>query len=304
MAHGVALPPAPQTGEVGAASRLSIRLRRRRQWRLFALTAPLILFLAIVYGYPIAGFLSRSVIDPTLTGTHVQELTSSAAAIKIILITFRIAFTVTIGCLLLGYPVAYLLSSINPRVGNLLMILVLIPFWTSILVRTYAWMVILGNSGLINNLLTGLHVIPQPLPLIFNEFSVHVGMIHILLPFMILTLYGGMRGIDRNLLRAAQNLGASPWIAFLRVFLPLSLPGIFGGCLLVFILSLGFYITPSLLGGPSDYMISMFMAVQVNELLDWGYAALLALILLASTIAIFLIFSRFVRLDRLYGGRS
>jgi ABC-type spermidine/putrescine transport system permease subunit I len=129
-------------------------------------------------------------------------------------------------------------------------------------------------------------------------------MIHILLPFMILTLYSVMRGIDRNLLRAAQSLGATPWSAFLRVFLPLSRPGIFGGCVLVFILSLGFYITPSLLGGPGDYMISMFIYVQVSELLDWGYAALLALVLLASTIVIFLIASRFVKLERIYGGRA
>jgi putative spermidine/putrescine transport system permease protein len=304
MAQPVALPPATPTGQTVAASALSVRLTRRRQWRLFALSAPLTLFLAIVYGYPLLGFLSRSVFDPTLTASHVQEFTSSAVALKIILITFRIATTVTIGCLLLGYPVAYLLSSINPRVSNLLMILVLVPFWTSILVRTYAWMVMLGNSGVINRALMGLHLISSPLPLLFNQFSVHVGMIHILLPFMILTLYSVMRGIDRSLLRAAQSLGATPWSAFLRVFLPLSLPGIFGGCVLVFILSLGFYITPALLGGPGDYMISMFIYVQVSELLDWGYAALLALVLLASTIVIFLIASRFVKLQRIYGGRS
>jgi putative spermidine/putrescine transport system permease protein len=302
MARPIALPPTTDTGT--PASALSVRLTRRRQWRLLALVAPLILFLLVVYGYPLLGFLSRSVFDPTLTGSHVQELTSGAAAFKIIWITFRIATTVTICCLVLGYPVAYLLASINPRAGNLLMILVLVPFWTSILVRTYSWMVILGNSGVINNALLSLGIIHSPLPLLFNSFSVHVGMIHILLPFMILTLYSVMRGIDRNLLRAAQNLGASPWSAFLRIFLPLSMPGIFGGCVLVFILSLGFYITPELLGGPSDYMISMFIYIQVNELLDWGYAALLAAILLASTILIFWIASRFVRLERIYGGRS
>ncbi len=300
MARPISLPPATDTGI--PASPLSVRLTRRRQWRLFALVAPLVLFLLVVYGYPLVGFLSRSVFDPTLTGSHIQELTSGDTAFKIILLTFRIALTVTIGCLVLGYPVAYLLSSINPRASNLLMILVLVPFWTSILVRTYSWMVILGNSGVINNALLHLGFIHSALPLLFNSFSVHVGMIHILLPFMIITLYSVMRGIDRNLLRAAQNLGASPWTAFLRIFLPLSMPGIFAGCVLVFILSLGFYITPELLGGPSDYMISMFIYIQVNELLDWGYAALLALILLVSTIVIFWLASRFVRLERIYGG--
>jgi ABC-type spermidine/putrescine transport system permease subunit I len=302
MAQPITLPPT--TERTLAASTLSVRLTRRRQWRLFALVVPLVLFLLVVYGYPLVGFMSRGVFDPTLTGAHLQELTSGDTAFRIILITFRIAATVTIGCLVLGYPVAYLLSSLNPRASNLLMILVLVPFWTSILVRTYSWMVILGNSGVINNFLMSVGVTRTPLPLLFNTFSVHVGMIHILLPFMILTLYSVMRGIDRNLLRAAQNLGATPWTAFLRIFLPLSMPGIFGGCVLVFILSLGFYITPQLLGGPSDYMISMFMFIQVNELLDWGYAALLALVLLASTIVIFVIASRFVRLERIYGGRS
>ena len=302
MAQPITLPPT--TESTLSASTLSVRLTRRRQWRLFALVVPLVVFLLVVYGYPLVGFMSRGVFDPTLTGAHLQELTSGDTAFRIILITFRIAATVTIGCLVLGYPVAYLLSSINPRASNLLMILVLVPFWTSILVRTYSWMVILGNSGVINNLLMSVGVIRTPLPLLFNTFSVHVGMIHILLPFMILTLYSVMRGIDRNLLRAAQNLGATPWTAFLRIFLPLSMPGIFGGCVLVFILSLGFYITPQLLGGPSDYMISMFMFIQVNELLDWGYAALLALVLLVSTIVIFVIASRFVRLERIYGGRS
>jgi len=300
----MAVPPAGKIGEVVRPSARSLRETRRRQIRLVALAIPLIVFLIIVYGWPIIGFLSRSFLDPTLTAKHWQDVTSSSAAIRIVLITFRIATTVTLSCLVLGYPVAYLLSSINSRVGNLLMILVLVPFWTSILVRTYSWMVILGNSGLINNILTGLHLISAPLPLLFNSFSVHVGMIHILLPFMILTLYSVMRGIDRNLLRAAQNLGASPWSAFWRIFVPLSLPGVFSGCVLVFILALGFYITPQLLGGPTDYMVSMFMYVQVTELLDWGYAALLALILLVVTVVIFALFSRFMKLDRIYGGRS
>jgi ABC-type spermidine/putrescine transport system permease subunit I len=129
-------------------------------------------------------------------------------------------------------------------------------------------------------------------------------MIHILLPFMILTLYSVMKGIDRSLLRAAQSLGASPWTAFLRVFLPLSLPGIFAGCVLVFILGLGFYITPALLGGPGDYTISMYMQLQVNELLDWGYAAVLAGVLLIATLLIVALASRFIRLERIYGGRA
>lgn len=282
----------------------SVRISRVRQFRFFLLGVPLIIFLGVVYGYPLVAFLLQGFFDPHLTGTHVHDFVSDNVGIKVTLLTFRLAATVTLGTLLLGYPVAYLLSSVPARVGNLLMICVLVPFWTSILVRTYAWMVILGHDGVINNFLTFFHIIPHPLPLLFNEFSVHVGMIHILLPFMILTLYSVMRGIDRSLLRAAQSLGATPWTAFLRVFLPLSLPGIFAGCVLVFILALGFYITPALLGGPSDYTISMFMSLEINELLDWGYAAVLAIVLLVATIVVFAIASRFVRLDRVYGGRT
>ncbi|HZS90262.1 MAG TPA: ABC transporter permease [Chloroflexota bacterium] len=296
--------PAPHGGRAIEPSALSLRLTRRRQLRLLALAVPLVLYLLLVFGYPLLAFLSRGVFDPGLTATHVQELTGSGIALKIILITFRTAATVTLGCLLLGYPVAYLLSSLSPRRANLLMILVLVPFWTSILVRTYAWMVILGNAGLINNLLLALHLIASPVPLLFNTFSVHVGMIHVLLPFMVLTLYSVMQRIDRNLLRAGQSLGATPWQTFVRVFLPLSMPGVFGGCVLVFILSLGFYITPQLLGGTTDYLISMFITLQINELLNWGYAALLAAVLLVSTLVIFAIASRFVQLDRLYGGRT
>jgi putative spermidine/putrescine transport system permease protein len=298
-----AAPPVVPVESIEQSAR-SLRLTRVRQVRLVLLAAPLILFLVVAYGYPLVEFLARGVLDPALTSSHIHDFLTDGVGIKITLLTFRLAATVTIGTLLLGYPVAYLLSTLPARTSNLLMILVLIPFWTSILVRTYAWMVILGHDGVINNFLAEIHVIKAPLPLLFNEFSVHVGMIHILLPYMILTIYSVMRGIDRSLLRAAQSLGATPWTAFRKIFLPLSLPGVFAGCVLVFILSLGFYITPELLGGPSDYTVSMFMSIEINELLDWGYAAVLAGVLLIATVLVFLLSSRFVAIERVYRGRT
>ncbi len=180
------------------------------------------------------------------------------------------------------------------------MILVLIPFWTSILVRSYAWMVLLGQEGIINEALLATGVRAEPMQLLNTRFAVYVGMIHILLPFMILPLYAVMRGIDRNLLRAAENLGASPGAVFRRIFLPLSLPGVAAGCLLVFILGLGFYITPALLGGQRDVMVSMLIQQQISQL-KWGFGATLALILLIVALGIYLVFTRLLGVERVFG---
>jgi ABC-type spermidine/putrescine transport system permease subunit I len=180
------------------------------------------------------------------------------------------------------------------------MIFILIPFWTSILVRSYSWMVLLGKEGIINEALRAMGRTSEPIQLMHTRFAVYVGMIHILLPFMILPLYAVMRGIDRNLLRAAENLGAAPWSVFRRVFLPLSLPGIAAGCLLVFILALGFFITPALLGGQKDVMISMLIEQQVSQL-KWGFGAMLAFVLLALALGIYVIFTRLLGVERVFG---
>jgi putative spermidine/putrescine transport system permease protein len=203
---------------------------------------------------------------------------------------------------LYAYPLFQLLSSVPPKTLNLLMILVVIPFWTSILVRTYAWMVLLGRKGIINNLLLSLGTIHSPIKLMYNLLGVNIGMVHILLPFAILPMYSVMKGIDRNLLKAAQNLGASPTRSFFKVFLPLSLPGVGASVLLTFILALGFFITPALLGGLRDVMISMLIETQVGELLNWGFASALAVILILITLIIFFIFNRFLGFEKMWGG--
>jgi ABC-type spermidine/putrescine transport system permease subunit I len=177
---------------------------------------------------------------------------------------------------------------------------VLVPFWTSILVRTYAWMVLLGRQGIINELLQSLGIIDQPLRLLNTRFAVYVSMVHILLPFMILPLYSVMRGIDRSVLRAAEGLGARPSAVFRQVMLPLSLPGVAAGCLLVFILSLGFYITPALVGGPKDLMISVLIAQQV-DLFNWAFASALAAVLLVGALLIFVIFNRILGVEKIFG---
>jgi len=266
---------------------------------LFYLIIPLLVYLAVFYAYPMFQMISRSLFDPDLTLEHYQEFFSVSAFTVVMLNTFSIAFFTTILCLLLGYPIGYLLTIVSQKTAQVLMMFIIIPFWISILVRSYAWMVLLGRNGILNQILMKIELIQSPLPLMHNRLGVYVGMINVLLPFMILPLYSVMKGIDRNLVKSAQILGAPPWKAFLKVFFPLSLPGVAGGGLLVFIIALGFFITPALLGGPKDTMISLLIQTQIEDLLNWGLASALATILLINALIVFVIYNRFLGIDRL-----
>jgi putative spermidine/putrescine transport system permease protein len=219
--------------------------------------------------------------------------------VDIFLRTFWIGFVVTALCLLLGYPLAYKLASLPVRISNLLLILVLLPFWTSLLVRTGAWVVLLQREGAINDLLIALGLVSQPLQLVYNRFGVYVAMTHILLPFMVLPLYSVMRGIPPEYMRAAASLGAGPVRAFLRVYLPQTVPGIGAGCLLVFILAIGYYITPALVGGANDQLVSYFVAFFTEQTINWGMASALGAVLLVVTLMLFALYARLVGLDRL-----
>jgi putative spermidine/putrescine transport system permease protein len=227
-----------------------------------------------------------------VAGTIVRVPADRAIFVDIFIRTFWISLVVTSACFVLGYPTAYLLASLPPRISNLLLIFVLLPFWTPVLVRTTAWVVLLQREGILNNLLRWLRLTSEPLPLIYNRTGVYIAMIYVLLPFMVLPLYGVMRGISPTGMKAATSLGAPPLVAFLRVYLPQSLPGINAGCLLVFILAIGFYITPALVGGPNDQMISYFIAFYTNETLNWGMASALALLLLTATLLLYLLYVR------------
>jgi putative spermidine/putrescine transport system permease protein len=206
--------------------------------------------------------------------------------------TLEIAGVVTLLCLALGYPLAYLVATARPGTGNVLMILILLPFWTSLLVRTSAWVVLLQNEGIVNGLLLASGLVDHPVQMIFNRFGVYVAMTHVLLPFMILPLYSVMRAIDPATMRAAASLGAPPATAFLRVYLPQSLPGIGAGGLLVFILAIGYYITPALVGGANDQMVSYFIAFYTTRTINWGLAAALATLLLAATALLYALYAR------------
>jgi putative spermidine/putrescine transport system permease protein len=212
--------------------------------------------------------------------------------------TFWISFVVTAFCLALGYPVAYLLASLPTRTSNLLMIIVLLPFWTSVLVRTAAWVVLLQREGIINGMLVRLGLLDAPVQLVYNRIGVYVAMTYVLLPFMVLPLYGVMKGIPPTTMRAALSLGARPMAAFWRVYLPQSLPGITAGTLLVFISAIGYYVTPAMVGGANDQMIAYFIAFYTNQTLNWGMASALSFILLAATLVLYLLYNRLV------GGKS
>jgi putative spermidine/putrescine transport system permease protein len=209
--------------------------------------------------------------------------------------TFAISAVVTLCCLLLGYPLAYWLSTLSARKANVLMILVLVPFWTSILVRVAAWIVLLQSQGLVNRGLMGLGVIDEPLALLFNRLGVIISMTHILLPFMILPLYSVMKSVPPTYLRAAVSLGSPPLFAFFRVYVPQTYPGIGAGALLVFILSIGYYVTPALLGGADDQMLSYYIAQYTNVNINWGMACALGALLLAATLVLYAVYRRVVK---------
>ncbi|WP_439861814.1 ABC transporter permease [Pseudomonas sp. MBLB4136] len=213
--------------------------------------------------------------------------------------TFWMGLVITAICLLLAYPLAYLLANLPTRQSNLLMILVLLPFWTSILVRVAAWIVLLQSSGLINGALLSLGIIDEPLQLVFNRFGVYISMVHIMLPFMILPIYSVMKGISPTYMRAAISLGCHPFASFWRVYFPQTLAGISAGCLLVFILSIGYYITPALLGSPNDQMVSYFVAFYTNVSINWGMATALGGLLLLATLVLYVVYSWLVGASRL-----
>lgn len=232
-------------------------------------------------------------------GELTQATPDQAIYLDIFARTFWMGLVITAICLVLAYPLAYLLANLPTRQSNLLMILVLLPFWTSILVRVAAWIVLLQSSGLINSALLGLGIIDKPLQLVFNRTGVYISMVHIMLPFMILPIYSVMKGISPTYMRAAISLGCHPFASFWRVYFPQTLAGVSAGCLLVFILSIGYYITPALLGSPGDQMVSYFVAFYTNTSINWGMATALGGLLLLATLVLYVVYSWLVGASRL-----
>jgi ABC-type spermidine/putrescine transport system permease subunit I len=262
--------------------------------------APSLALIVVLFAYPFLRLVALSLTGGGSGLRYYVALVHDPGLWKITANTVILAAACTLVVLLLAYPVAYLLSMLSRRYAALLMIFVLFPLWTSILVRMYAWMVLLGRHGLINESLMRMGLINQPLPLLYNKTAVIVGMTHYLLPFMILVLYGTMIGIDRGLLEASHTLGSTLFQTFVRIYFPLSLPGVYAGCLLVFILGLGFYVTPALLGSPRETTVAIYIQQQAANL-EFGSATAMAFMLLILAVVLFAVYDRLMGFERLFG---
>lgn len=275
------------------------RSTRNEQFRLLGLCAPALLLIGVVVLGPIGWLSGLSFVGPEgPTLLNYERLIHPSYELTLIT-TFELAFLVTAICLVLGYPVAYLAAQMSSRGASLVMLCVLFPFWTSLLVRTYAWLVILQRRGLVNTWLQSMGLIEEPLRLVYNFSGTAVGMTHIMLPFMVLPLYAAMKAIGPEYMRAAANLGASPARAFWQIFVPLSKPGVVAGLIVVFVLSLGFYVTPALLGGGRVMMWSMQIERSMAVYADWGAASALGVVLLVITLGVLWLVSRLVSIGAL-----
>jgi ABC-type spermidine/putrescine transport system permease subunit I len=262
----------------------------------FLLLAPSLMLMVLVFLVPIGWFLTASLGELGSFADIREEaeaVLGSRAVLGAILNTNGIALQVTVLVLLIGYPVAYALTRAKGLAFTLILVCIVLPYFTSVIVRTYAWMVLLGRNGLINQALLGIGLIDAPLELMYNRTGVVIGMTYVLLPYMVLTLYSAMKAVDPRLLQAAEGMGASPARVFLKVFLPLTLQGVIAGALIVFILGVGFFITPALMGGPGDIMIAMLIEREIELTQNWPVAALMTLVLLAVTLSLYAVYHRF-----------
>ncbi len=275
-----------------------------RRGRIALLLLPALLLLGLVFLLPLALFFVRTLLVEVpaaeLPSLFADVLTSRSMQVAM-LTTLWISVLVTAVTLLLGYPVAFYLAHRQGWRLSVVMFCIVVPYFTSVIVRTYSWMVLLGRNGVINQLLLGAGLVKQPLPLLYNSFGIVVGMAYVLLPYMILTLYAALKGIDPSLPRAARALGAGPFTVFRRVYLPLSWHGIVSGSLIVLILGIGFFITPALMGGPGNVMVAMLVERAVEITLDWQSAAVMSLVLLAATLALYAVYGRVTDLRRMFG---
>lgn len=280
---------------------------RRLRFGALWLAVPGLLFLAVFFALPVAQLLGLSVFDPKgggLSAEAYRRIGATDVYLRVLGITFRIAGWTALWSLLIGYPLAYWLARLPDLFRGRMMLFVMVPFWTSYLVKTFAWMLILGRNGVINSILTGAHVVGQPLSLINNEFGVMVGMVHAMVPLAVMTMLPVMAGIDRRLVQAAQTLGAAPARAFWLIYFKLSLPGVAAAGLLVFISSLGFFIVPAFLGGRQETMLAQLIITQVQELLNWPFAGALSAMMVAAALVSCVVYDRLFGLSSIAGGSA
>jgi len=279
------------------------RDERRERLLLFGLSLPALIMVLLVILVPVGWLFWLSLFNDegVLSTYNYSRMLESKSYVRIFKTTFNVSFLTTLICVLIGYPLAYFLSQLSKRWATIGLIAVLLPFWTSLLVRTYAWLVVLQRKGLINQWGIELGWWETPLRLVHNLNGTLIGMVHIMLPFLVLPLYGSMRSIDFDYLKAAANLGANPTKSFWFVFFPLSLPGLFAGITVVFVLCLGFFVTPAVLGGGKVIMVSMKIETLIDLFFNFGTASALGVVLLVLTLAVLFIAHKLLNLDKVLG---
>lgn len=268
----------------------------RNQLNYWALIAPALFVMVVFYIWPLVNIFVISVTEPNLGVANFEKAALSSPVQTSFVITFRVATLTTLFCVVLGYIVAYGITNVARGVRPLMLALILLPFWVSVLIRSFSWLVLLGRSGVVNDTLMDNGLIASPLKLMHNEFGVILAMVHVMLPFAVLPMMANMRGINPAYVDAARGLGASEWTAFRHVYLPQTKPGTLSAALLVFVLSLGFFITPALLGGGRVLMISEYITYQIQEFLNWGLGSALSVMLLVATALALAASARFVNL--------
>ncbi|MAY88238.1 MAG: ABC transporter permease [Pseudooceanicola sp.] len=280
------------------------RDERLERLRLFGLSSPALLLILVVLVIPVGWLFYVSFVGANgqFSLENYERMINRSSYRRIFFTTFQVSFLTTGLCILIGYPLAYFISQLPAKLANLCLITVLLPFWTSLLVRTYAWLVLLQKQGLVNSWGMSLGLWDEPIKMVHNMTGTLIGMVHIMLPFLILPVYGAMKAVDADFMKAAANLGASPRKAFWTVFFPLTTPGLFAGALMVFILCLGFFVTPAVLGGGKVIMVSMKIVSNIELFVNWGAASALGVVLLVATVAILWVASRFLNLDQIAGG--
>ncbi len=299
----------PDAAEGGNRDRNAGMLRaqeRREEWGLLSLAAPALLVIVLVILIPVGWLFYLSFIggDGQFSLEHYRKMVEYKSYARTFATTFEVSILTTGICILLGYPLAYFLALLPPRWAGIFMLAVLLPFWTSLLVRTYAWLVLLQRKGMLNEFAIHIGLWDSPVKLVHNMTGTLIGMAHIMLPFLVLPLYSAMKKIDRDMMHAAANLGASPATAFRQVYLPLSLSGMVAGSLIVFILCLGFYVTPAVLGGGRVIMVSTQITAILENQFDWGAASALGVVLLVATLLVLYIAARFFKFDAALFGKG
>jgi putative spermidine/putrescine transport system permease protein len=269
-----------------------------------ALVLPAVLLLALVFVAPLAWFFIEALAakgGPAEIVAYAANVVGSKAVVTALVTTFWISLLVTLLVLLISYPLSFFMAERRGLAFTAVLFCVIVPYFTSIIVRTYSWMVLLGRNGIINQSLQALGIVDEPLALLYTKTGVLIGMVYVLLPYMVLTLYATMKAIDPSLMRAARGMGAGALYAFRRVYFPLSLHGVLSGSLIVFILAIGFFITPALMGGPQDVMLAMLIERAVEITFDWSAAAVMSLRLLAATLVRYSVYSRITDVRRMMG---